>query len=64
MNNKDQTKKELEDQLNEVKQRLKTLNMIENRLFEMKNLTQKVIDEELSERQIEEINNKVQTLEQ
>lgn len=38
--------------------------MIENRLFEMKNLTQKVIDEELSERQIEEINNKVQTLEQ
>ena len=64
MNNKDWTKKELEDQLQEVKQRLEILDMIDGRLFEMKKLAQRVIDEELSEMEIEEINNQVKALEQ
>lgn len=64
MKEEDHIKKELENQLQEVKQRLKILDMIEERLFEMKKIAKKVIDEELSERQIEEINNQVQTLEQ
>ena len=64
INNEDWTKKELEDQLQEVKQRLEILDMIDGRLFEMKKLAQRVIDEELSEMEIEEINNQVKALEQ
>ncbi len=62
INNEDWTKKELEDQLQEVKQRLEILDMIDGRLFEMKKLAQRVIDEELSEMEIEEINNQVKAL--
>ena len=64
INNEDWTKKELEDQLQEVKQRLEILDMIDGRLFEMKKLAQRVIGEELSEMEIEEINNQVKALEQ
>lgn len=62
MTEQGQVKKQLEDQLEKVKQRLQILDMIEEKLFQMKELAQRVIDEDLSDKEIEDINHEVQSL--
>jgi len=58
----EQVKKQLEGQLDKVNHRLQILDMIEEKLFKMKELAQRVIDEELNEEDIQEINKRVQDL--
>ena len=58
----DQVKEQLQEQLEKVKQRLQILDMIEEKLFQMKELAQRVIDEDLSDNEIQDINNEVQNL--
>lgn len=62
MTEQEQVKKQLEGQLEKVNHRLKVLDMIEEKLFRMKELSQKVIDEDLTEEEIQEINKEVQDL--
>ena len=64
MNEEDLIKQELQAQLEEVKQQLIILGMIEDRLLKIRNLSQKIICEELTEIEIKEINKQVQNLEQ
>lgn len=63
MEDKEQVKKEMEKQLERVKHRIKILDSIEEKLFKMRELAQRVIDEELSNKEIENINHQVKTLE-
>ena len=49
-------KKDLEEKLKIVKKRIEILNMIEERLFRMRQLAQVVIEEVLSENEIRLIN--------
>lgn len=58
----DQVKEQLQEQLEKVKRRLQILDMIEEKLFQMKELAQRVIDEDLSDKEIQDINNEVQNL--
>ena len=60
----DEIRKELEEQLEKVKQRLQILDMMEHRLFEMRELAQRAIDEEMTEQEIKKINQRVRDLEQ
>jgi len=62
MTEQEQVKKQLQEQLENVRQRLQLLDMIEEKLFKMKELTQRVIDEELTDEEINEINKQVQNL--
>ena len=55
-------KKKLEKQLEKVNRRLEILDMIEEKLYHMKFLTQRVIDEDLTDEEILEINMKVNNL--
>ncbi len=55
-------KKQLEKQLEKVNRRLEILDMIEEKLLCMKVLTQRVIDEDLTDEEILEINMKVNNL--
>lgn len=55
-------KKKLEKQLEKVNRRLEILDMIEEKLLCMKVLTQRVIDEDLTDEEILEINMKVNNL--
>ena len=64
MNTENVTKKELQDELKRIKQRLEILDMIDERFFEMKKLANRVINEELTPKQIKEINKQVKNLEQ
>ncbi len=57
-------KKELEEQLKKVIRRLQILDMIEEKLLQMKELAQRVIDEELTDNEIQGINLKVKSLEE
>ena len=57
-------KKELEAQLEKVKQRLQILDMIEERLLQMRELAQKVVDEELTEEELQKINQQVKYMEE
>ncbi|MDD2587076.1 MAG: hypothetical protein PHO25_10635 [Syntrophomonadaceae bacterium] len=57
-------KKELEAQLEKVKQRLQILDMIEERLLQMSELAQKVVDEDLTEEELQKINQQVKYLEE
>ncbi len=57
-------KKELEEQLKQVIQRLQILDMIEEKFLQMRELAQRVIDEELTDNEIQGINLKVQSLEE
>lgn len=52
------------NQLDKVKYRLEILDMIEEKLLQMRKLAQRVIDEELTDAKILKINNEVQNLEQ
>ena len=55
-------KKKLEKQLEKVNRRLEILDMIEEKLYHMKFLTQRVIDEDLTDEEILEINMEVNNL--
>ena len=55
-------KKKLEKQLEKVNRRLEILDMIEEKLYHMKFLTQRVIDEDLTDEEILEINMKANKL--
>ena len=55
-------RKQLEKQLEKVNIRLEILDMIEEKLLCMKVLTQRVIDEDLTDEEILEINMKVNNL--
>ena len=55
-------RKQLEKQLEKVNRRLEILDMIEEKLYHMKFLTQRVIDEDLTDEEILEINMKVNNL--
>ena len=57
-------KKELEAQLEKVKQRLQILDMIEERLLQMRELVQKVVDEDLTEEELQKINQQVKYMEE
>ena len=58
----DDIRKQLEKQLEKVNIRLEILDMIEEKLLCMKVLTQRVIDEDLTDEEILEINMKVNNL--
>lgn len=62
MTEQEQVKKQLQEQLEKVKQRLQIIDRIEEKLFKMKELAQKVIDEDLIDEEIQEINKQVQNL--
>ena len=62
MTKQDQAKKQLIDQLEKVKFRLEILDMIEEKLLKMKDLAQRVVDEDLSDKEISEINLEVKNL--
>lgn len=64
MTEQEQIRKELQDQLEKVKHRLELLDMLDERLFEMKDLAQRVLDEELTKREIKKINKRVKYLEE
>ena len=55
-------RKQLEKQLEKVNRRLEILDMIEEKLLCMKVLTQRVIDEDLTDEEILEINMEVNNL--
>ena len=55
-------RKQLEKQLEKVNRRLEILDMIEEKLLCMKVLTQRVIDEDLTDEEILEINMKANKL--
>jgi|BioPla2DNA2_1021312.scaffolds.fasta_scaffold29590_2 ppGpp synthetase/RelA/SpoT-type nucleotidyltranferase len=62
MAEQEQIKKHIQEQLEKVNRRLKILDMIEEKLFRMRELAQRVIDEEITDEEIEEINKQVQDL--
>ena len=62
MTEQDQAKNQLIEQLDKVNMRLQILDMIENKLFKMKELAQRVVEEELTDKEIVDINNQVQEL--
>lgn len=59
MTEQDRVKNQLKDQLKKVNFRLEILDMIEDRLLKIKKLAQRVVEEELTEK---EINKRVQEL--
>ena len=62
MTEQDQASKKLIEQLEKVNIRLQILDMIENKLLKMKELAQRVVEEDLTEKEIEDINKQVQKL--
>ena len=62
MKEEDNTRKQIEEQLEMVNTRLQILDMIENKLLKMKKLAQRVVVEDLTEKEIKNINNQVQKL--
>lgn len=62
MKSKQEIKKELEKQLDQVNIRLEILEMIEDRLIQMKILAERVINEDLRDEEIEGLNKQVQGL--
>lgn len=62
MKNKEDIRHELQKELNQVTARLKMLDMIEERLLQMKQLTQSVTNDDLTDEEIERINKQVNVL--
>lgn len=62
MTGQDQARNQLIQQLKKVNFRLEILDMIEDKLLKMKRLAQRVVDEDLTEKEIGEINKQVQGL--
>ncbi len=57
-------KMQLEEQLERLKERIEVFNMIEARLIKMKELTQTVVDKDLSQEEVEAIRREVKSLEE
>lgn len=57
-----QEKRQLIEQLDKVSFRLEILDMIEKKLLKIKELAGRVVDEDLTEKEIQDINNQVQEL--
>ncbi len=64
MTGQEQARKQLEEDLEKVNARLQILDMIGEKLLEIKKLAQRVIDEDLNDKEIQEINKQVQGLEE
>ena len=62
MNEKEELKKELEQELHLVKYRMKMLDIIEEKLLEMRQLAEKAKQENLTLAEIEELNSKLNNL--
>lgn len=62
MTQQNQAKKQLIEQLNKVNKRLQISDMIEDKLLKMKELAVGVIEEDLTEKEIQDINKQVQEL--
>ncbi len=62
MTEQDQVRIQMQDQLKKVNFRLEILDMIEDKLLKMKSLAQRVVDEDLTEKEIGNINKQVQEL--
>ena len=58
----DEVKKGLIQSLEKVNFRLEILDMIEKKLLEMKELAQRVVEEDLTKEEMEELNKQVQEL--
>ena len=64
MTEKDHLKRALQNQLEEVKQRLQILDLTEERLIEMRELAEKRVRGKLTAEEIQEANSRLKTLEQ
>ena len=62
MTQQDQVRNQLKEQLEKVNMRLQILDMIEDKLLKMKELAQRVVEEDLTEEKIQDINKQVQEL--
>lgn len=62
MTEQNQVKRQIEDQIKKVNFRLEILDMIEDKLLSMKKLAERVVEEDLTEKEIGDINNQVQDL--
>ena len=62
MKKQEQERQKLVDQLEKVKFRLEILDMIEEKLLKMKDLAQRVLDEDLTDKEISKINAEVKNL--
>ena len=62
MKNKEAIRQALEKELNGVTDRLTRLTMIEERLLEMRDLAQSVIDQDLTSHEIKEVNKQLNNL--
>lgn len=62
MTEQEKVKNQLKEQLEKINIRLQILDMIEDKLLKMKKLTQRVVDEDLTDKEIKEINRQVQDL--
>lgn len=62
MTEQEQVKEQMEEKLKKVNFRLQILDMIEDKLLKMKKLAQRVVDEDLTEKEIRDINREVQGL--
>jgi adenine C2-methylase RlmN of 23S rRNA A2503 and tRNA A37 len=62
MTEQEKVRKQLEEQLERVNRRLQILDIIEEILYLMKELTQRVIDENLTDSEVMEINKEVKNL--
>ena len=62
MTEKEDIKKTLEKQLEEVKQRLQILDLTEERLLEMRKIAQSRIDGELTDEEIQQANSQLARL--
>lgn len=64
MKDQRQVKEEMKQELERVKYRTEILDLIEEKLFKMRALAQRVVDEDLSDEETEEMNQQVQFLDQ
>ena len=62
MTEEEKVKNQLKEQLEKVNMRLEILDMIEEKLLKMKKLAQRVVEEDLADKEIQDINKQVQEL--
>lgn len=62
MTEENKVRKQMEDQLKKVNFRLEILDMIEDKLLKMKRLAGRVVEEDLTEKEIKEINKQVKEI--
>ena len=62
MTEQNNRRKQIEDQLEKVNLRMQILDMMESRLLKMRELAQRVVEEDLTEKEIQDIDDSVQEL--